>query len=940
MLDKLKDRNNQIILGFIIIFSILLIRLSILTVVEGQKYRELSENKIKKKISIIAKRGEIRDRNGNLLAGNIPGFSVQLVQSDLPTKEFNEVSIKIMDILESKNQPHIEFPIVIDEQGRYNYSYDIEINEWLSAQGYEGLKDAEAVFNKIVEENIPVQGLDVYEQQKILTNMGITPPISVRLMKFLPQIEKENFLKGYGLDIETSAKDAFEFIREKYKIYEEFSPIDARKIMTIRHALKEQGYMKYEPLKIAVNISKEVAILIEEMAMELPGISVSIEPIRYYPNKNLAAHIMGYLGKISSENEINKYVVENGYSKNDIIGKTGIEGIYELDLRGENGAKFVEVDAYGRNVKELDVINKPKPGKDIYLTIDSELQRVAEDSLKHAIEQIQIGGIFESKWGDYIYNESFPNATSGAVVAVDVKNGEILALANFPSYDPNLFVTGISAEDWEKLQPENKRDPIAPRPLYNTATLTAVQPGSTYKMVTALAALEQGLDPELQLYDGGYIKIGDRTFGSWLWNDYRRSHGWVDLYKAIEESVNYYFFDVVNGYDYYKKHYLPFTMNTDILIDYTRRLGLGRKTGIEIGEVSFGVPDPEQKARTIKYLLTRELKTKANEYFPIEIVNSNKALDEVIEKIVSWSEENPSRAEIIRRLRKLPVINSKIENLADLVKYSYFNTIEFKEGDAFNLAIGQGSHAYTPIQMVRYISAIANGGYINDLTLIKKVGGQYNKASRTKIGLVDYENLEHIKKGMLQVTKGSRGTARTIFHKDFPVDVGAKTGTAQRFGKIPPKDEIEYIKNHLKYIAPELSIDIVNSEVERIKKERNLELAKLQEQGNTEEILNKLNRGYLDDSKIMRQAIMDLTNNRVNDETIDSFKDDYDNFAWFVAFAPYEDPQIAVAVLIFQGGHGGYAGPVAREIIAKYLELDEIVEGEIEINLPSGEILE
>lgn len=940
MFEKLKDRNNQVIVTFILIFTILVVRLSIITIVEGERYREMSENKIKKKISIVAKRGEILDRNGILLAGNTPGFSVQMVQSDMPIKELNYVSIRILDILEKQNEDYINFPISVDNNGEYIFSYDKEIQNWLEIQGYEDMLDAEAVFNKIVEENIPVQGLDVYEQQKILTSMGITPPISVRLMKFLPQIEKDNFLKSYGLEADTSPREAFEEIKDYYKIDEEYSPSDSRKIMTIRHALREQGYRKYEPLKIAFNVSNETAILIEEMGMDLPGISVSIEPIRYYPKNNLASHVLGYLGKIASEGEISKYVEDYGYFKSDIIGKTGIEGKYELELKGENGAKYVEVDAYGRNVKELDTINKPKPGNDIVLTIDSELQKVGEEALKHAIEQIQVGGEFKSQWGNYKY-DIYPHATSGAVVAVDVHNGEILAMANYPSYDPNMFSTGISSSDWDKLQPDNKRDPLAARPLYNIATLTAVQPGSTFKMISGLAAVDRGLDPTKQYYDGRYIMVGNKSFGSWMWNDYRRSHGYVDLYKALEESVNYYFFNISNGYDHYKKTALGVPVNIEVVLDYAKKFGLGEKTGVEIGEVAYGVPDPESKARTIRSMLRRKLQSTASEFFHDDIINSEEQTKDAIDTIILWADENPSRNEIIRRLKELNIMKvGKSEQLADLVKYSYFNDMDFRVGDGYNLSIGQGAHAYTPLQMARYISAIANGGFLNELTLVKKVGNNdiSKEDKKRKIDLNDKDSLYHVLKGMLQVTKGSQGSARRIFHSDFPVDVAAKTGTAQKFGKIPPKDEIKYLEQNLKNIAPRLSIEVVNNEADRIVEERNIELIKLQQEGNIEEVVSKLQSDYLDKGKIMRQAIKNLSNNRISDENIDMFKNDYDNFAWFVATAPYEEPQIAVVVLIFQGGSGGYGAPVAREIIAKYMGIDNSLE---EANMEqSGESIE
>lgn len=959
MFEKLKDRNNQIIIGFIIVFLIIFIRLSNLTIVEGEKRREVSENIRKKDIPIVAPRGEIRDRNGVLIAGNVPGFTVQLIRSELPKKELEEIAIKIIDVLDKNNEKHIEFPIIM-EDGKFSYSYDSDIESWLESlgEGYENLNDAEAVFNKIVADNLPIENLEKNEAQEYLIAMGVTPPISVSKMKFLAQIEKENFLKSYRLNAETGAKEAFQKIKEDYKVSDEYSDEEARKILIIRHALKQQGYLQYFPLRIASDISKETAILIEEDGMELPGISVAIEPKRHYQDGELAAHVLGYLGKISSEKEIKKYVEENKYSRNDIIGKTGIEGEYELILRGENGAKSVEVNTYGRTVNELDYLKKPKPGKDIYLTIDSNLQKVAEKNLRYALEEIQNGGKFQSEWGEYSYVDKFKNATSGAVVAVDVNTGEILALANYPAYLPELFSTGISSKDYQSLQPKNKRDPIAPRPLYNIATLTAVQPGSTFKMISGLAAIEYGLDPERQFVDGKYITIGNKSWASWMWNDYRRSHGNnIDLYKALEESVNYYFYNVSNDYDYYKKKSLNLGMSIHSILDYAERFGLGERTGIEIPEVAYGVPDPEKKARTIKYLLKRNLEQIAEDYFPTEIFNDEKKLDDTIATIVSWADENPSGSEIVKRLRSIGIEEAKIPRVKDIIKYDYFNQIKFREGDGFNLAIGQGEHMYTPIQMARYISAIANGGYLNDLRLTKRIADEeVTSENRKKIDLNDENNLEDIMKGMLQVTQGSKGTARKVF-KEFPVKVAAKTGTAQRFGKIPPENEVDYIKKYLNLIAPSLSFESIDNMSSRILKQRKDEVAQLQEElkkleeqldllqnnavndkdekatKNAEEIkrkrdnvknkiITRLTKGYFDEGTRMREAIKRLTKNRVTDEGIDMYKEDYDNFAWFASFAPYEKPEIAVVTLLFQGGHGGYGAPIAREIFAEYFNLE------------------
>ncbi|QZY56603.1 penicillin-binding transpeptidase domain-containing protein [Crassaminicella profunda] len=898
MLEKLKDRHNQMILFFTVFFLVLLFRLFDLSIVEGEKYKEMAEDIRMKKIPISAPRGEIKDRYGRALAVNKPSFTVQIMKNELMDEKINEVSVKLLNILMNNGENyHDNFPIKF-ENNKFYYTFDREIEEWLSEQGIKDVKDAEAVFNLLREQLGIDSNLDVFEVQKEMQSVhGVYPPISVKKMKFIPQMKKENFLQRYNLDENLEAKDAFIALREKFEIPESYSDEDAKKILVIRNEFREQGYRQYQPVKVALNVSAKTVAQIEERSIELPGVNVEVEPIRYYPNEGLASHILGYLGKIS-DSEKDKFTKELGYLPNDLIGKDGIERVYEEKLKGKDGAKYVEVDVYGRLINVLRE-QKPEKGKTIYLSIDAKLQETAEKALEQALKQIQVGGTFKSKWGDYRYKDAMKHATSGAVVALDVNTGDVLALANYPSFDPNLFATGISAKDWKAVQDDNPRDPLSPIPLYNVATRTSVQPGSTFKMITGLAAIENGLDPAKKLYDGGYVKLGGRTFGSWMWNEYRRSHGWVDLYKSLEESVNYYYYDVATNFDYYKNQSLNTSMNVDKMLEYAKMFGLDEPTGIEISEVASGVPNPEKKMIVTKSLLRRKLKSKAKEYFEKEIITNEEKLNEQIEKIVGWTEENPSRGSLINRVSELDVKEDKVTALVDLVKFSYYKQAKWTIGDTFNLSIGQGQHQYTPIQIARYVANIANGGYNNEVSVIKKVGNEKKDDHKgEKIALKDDNNLIHIQKGMEQVVYGDHGTARGFFRK-FPVKVAAKTGSAQKSGKIQPKDEVAYLKTYLKWIAPYMSWSDVERKAEVYKKK------------------------YKNEGLAMRKAIKELSKGRVTDAVIDQYKDDYDAFGWFVSYAPSDNPQIAVVTLIFQSGTGGYGAPIAREIIAEYLGLNK-----------------
>ncbi len=940
MLNLFTNRKNHIVIGFVLVFLFLGFSLYDVTITNGDAYYKKSISNRIKQIETFAKRGDIYDRNGQILATSQIGFSIDMNSSIVPTDNFSEIVISIYDFLEKQKEEHLEFPIFI-EGGIYKYRFDESIKKWLVDNGYNETWTAQAVFDDIRSVNYIDPELSAYEAYRILYNQGKYLPISTSKMLYLEEIYKSTFLKMYGLDPEISAKEAFKKIRSRseFKIDASYSDEDAYKILIFKHTIKEQGYLKYEPIKLASSVSKETAILVQERGYEFPGLSVTYETIRNYPNKSSAAHILGYMGKIATETEIQTFITDGGYNRNQVIGKTGIEGNYETDLHGENGFKYIEVDVFGKYVADVDEVayglesKDVVSGDDIYLTIDLDLQKVLETSLEKALFNLQTGGIYDSPWGDYQYDK-YPNAETAAGVVINVKTGEVLASASYPSYDLNLFSTGIKQDDWNALNPVNKRNPLAARPLFNTVTMMAVQPGSIYKMITGYSALQQGLDPYQKIYSDGFIEIGKQRFGCWYWNDYGGKHGYTDFFKAIEVSCNYYFFNIASGKDHYRNTPLNFEMNPTIMTEYSKLFGLDKKTGVEISEVSLGLPDPEKKKKTIMALLSTQLHVIAKNYFPAEIVENEDKLAALVDGIVGWSDENPSRPEIIKRLYKLgssedPVLT---ERLADIIKYDYFNLMKWYESDTLNLSIGQGDHTYTPIQIARYIATVANGGYLNELSFIKKIGDKtITKNADVTESFDTKDNLKYVKQAMLQVTKGTASSVAKIF-KTLPLDVAGKTGTAQKEGLIPPLDEVAYLTEYLSELAPSLKIEDVEAKTIEIIKLRSEELATLEKSKNEatteeeklvrEEKLNALiQKDYLNKGAAMREAIKTLTDFKLTDEDLNQFRLPYDNYSWFVSFAPFDDPEIAVVVIIPQGGQGYYSAPVVRDIYAKYFNL-------------------
>lgn len=751
---------------------------------------------------------------------------------------------------------HIPIEIGLSEDG-LSVIYKYTGKEAISDDNLVKLLIRHSESNKILDEFITHDDIRSLAQEQLLKD-GINPRISIsKDIEYVAINNLKNFYKGNYIDENISIQDAFEILKKNYKIPQAISEYEARSIMVLYTQLKKQGYKAYEPINIAYGIKDSTVAKIEESLTTLPGVNISIEPVRYYPEGKTASHILGYLGKISQAEEIKAYIEEANYSPNEIIGKTGVEESFENELRGESGIKRVEIDSVG-NTTNVVGEERPKPGNNLYLTIDLELQKMAEDSLKQTLDKLQVGGTYESPWGDFKFatNKSmrrpFINATSGALVAIDVKTGEVLASASYPSYDPNLFSTGISSSDWKSLFPENENDLLAPRPLYNIATQTAIQPGSVFKMATALAALENGLSPETKIRDMGKVDIGPKSFNCLVWTLYGRTHGYENLYEAIRDSCNYYFYTLALGYNQKTGQVLETKISIEDIAEVSKKLGLNDRTGIEINiprEVSGGVPNPQMKIINTKHILKSYLNKNIEKYFKEGYEYDDEYLVDIIEEIISWLEleEQLTRNEVIRRLDSFGIeperkLKGEKEGLADKIKYTYINFAGWNITDTLNVTIGQGESAYTPIQMANYIAIIANGGYKHSLTLVDNIKNYENsdinyihEVNPDRIELNDYENLEYLRKGMKLVS--DEGTAKATFAK-FPIETGSKTGTAQRSGINPATGEF------------------------------------------------------------------------------------YDEFSWFVAFGPYEDPEIAVAAVIFQGGSGGHAGPMVRDVIGQYLGLN------------------
>ena len=775
--------------------------------------------------------------NEKIMPGAILIERLKEIYPDLPVKFVENGELGVFEYTDTEtrnkyfNQQHMEYSTTA-------YDFIKEI----------AFKNYDVLYNLVTDDNIKY-----YSQIELLKY--VNPSISINEWEYTPLRNKKNWINNnVEFDEETddySAKKVFEMLRESLKIPEEINDYDMRNMMVIRERYNIKSYLSYHPVDICYSISQKTVAMISERHHELNGINIEIEPLRYYPQYESASHIIGYLGKIAQDYELHEYVVEKGYSTDDIIGKTGLEEKFEDYLRGEKGKKTVEVNNVGRTIRSVSS-EAPVPGDDLYLTLDLRLQKKAEESLKKGLEKIREGGVFESEWGDFQFRDKYENAYSGALVALDVKTNEVLALANYPAYDLNLFSTGITTENWNSLLNDSK-NPLAPRPLYNIAMLTAIQPGSTFKMITSLAALEKGVNPNTTVYCAGTMKVGDRDFRCWIYNMFGGRHGSQTMYQAIMNSCNFYFYTTVLGENLatHQKHTVK--VDAEDIIEMASKFGLDSKTGIEIDipqEASGGVPSIEGKKSGIRVYLRLFLEANIERYLNDGVVIDASMKNEIIEEIASWidRDELMTRAEVYEGLLALNLNPDKTNDnyvpLVDIIKYSYLNQATWTVGDNLNISIGQGNNAYTALQMANYVSSIASGLRRN-VSVVKEIKTYDGKKTdyiplreSEKIELSDDSYLDIVKHGMKLVSYDDNAKPFAT----FPVEVGSKTGTAQNQG--------------------------------------------------------------------------------INPET----GQPYDDFAWYVAFAPYDDPQIAVACVLFEGGSGRYPIPIVREVIGEYLKINGLIE--------------
>ena len=499
-------RSAACILLVLAVFVVYELRLVQWQLVEGDKYEQLSLSSRTDTIEIEAARGEILDRDGNVLAGNRSSYNIVYDALDMDYDRRNATIIQVIDLLEERGETWRDrLPIVLAEDGTYQYKEDSE-------SAIQTLQEALSLAEYATAEECMAELAQQYDCQ------------------------------GYSKE-------------------------DMRNVASVRYSMTQDGFSRTSPYVIAEDVSAETVGVISERSEEWPGIETRVAVTRYYGEDGaLAPHVVGYTGVITDTQyqqaveDGTTYDAENnisGYKWSDTMGRSGIEAAFEEELRGQRGEETIYTDSSG-GVESTAVTTAPEEGHTVQTTLDSDLQRVANLSLEKNIQG----------------NTDARNCTSGAAVVLDVDTFGVLASSSYPTYDVNQLVESIAGDGKYYNQLINDED----EPMVNLALNGVFTPGSVFKPVVALAALQEGqLSAATSVYCPGYYELADLRLGCTCGG----GNTW-NVYGALAHSCNTFFSTV--GYD----------LGISTLDPYAEYFGLGTTTGVELGEATGIMSNPQE----------------------------------------------------------------------------------------------------------------------------------------------------------------------------------------------------------------------------------------------------------------------------------------------------------------------------------------------------------
>lgn len=810
---SLRRRFLAVAVAIVVAFSAICFQLMQLQLRDGSQYAQAAQDKVVTSTVLKGDRGMILDRNGIVLAYDKESYDIEFYKDPAKRKSeylhaYSQTLLSIIEIVERNGGSTISgFSLKRDENGESYFDF---------------LTTNEETFAKREE---------LWRSNFYLSDTT----------KYPVEVIFDTLCARYGI---------------------EDLPYETQyKVLSIWEEIQMNAFL-HTPVKIALDVNFNTVAEIEAAAVDLAGVSVAESTVRVYPWGNTASHVLGYLGAID-ESSLATYQ-ELGYSASDLVGVSGIESTMEEQLSGNisyrQGLREAEVDANGSITRELSY-QAPVDGNNVVLTIDLRYQQILEEAMQANIEEarnIQMQALEEAEESELEdYQQQIDNrggktlqlASSGAAVVMNVHTAEVLAICSYPDYDPNDFIRGMTTEEY------NEKYNIDTSPLFNRAIASKSAPGSVFKMVTALAGLQEGVvtvDQEFNSMEaesqreqrGVFIKYGDDSYSPKCWtNHYASEHQNMNVKEAVTMSCNYYFYNVAD------------LLGIDRLVQWASTLGLTSKTGIELpgeatgsvgnqsvlydpslGITSQRVEKANYVARTIMKLLEVTGEDLGRNFEEERLENTTKQLmDLVLEYDISAM--GTSIREILMRELGLSSYEISSRYMVNSLT-TYLRDIKWNSNETVLTGIGQSITEVTPIGVARYICAIANGGTVLEAQIVDKIlssdGAVVTEKEPVVVNQIEgaEEHLSIIREGMHGVISAEDGGTAAKYWSDFPYtdQIGAKTGTAQ---------------------------------------------------------INQI---------------------------------DIENSAWFVAFAPFDDPEIAIVVSITNGYSGGAASLTSQNVFTYFFE--------------------
>ena len=751
-----KSRYLVLIGALLLTFGALFFRMYTMQVVDVESYVESARQNTQKTLKLYGMRGTIYDSDMIPIAYSRRSFDVQFYRD--PSRAtaadraaYTESIIKIIDLIESKGKQTIsEFWLERGEDGQWRF------------------------------------------------NTGTANPVS--------DAKRQSQWRGNFAVTNVEVQELFARLCENYAIPEEMPEEKKLKVLAIWQESRMNAFQP-RPVTIAVDVNFETGAQIEARSMELLGVSVAESSTRVYPKKSVGAHTIGYISKISGD-EIMKEYSDRGYPNDALVGMTGIE--YELEseltpfIKSRQGERTVELSNRGKIIREIDQ-QTPVNGNDVVLTIDMQLMSQGAKSLEKVVDGIrkaQMGEMRKSSWKEKNRTElrryasldqPVKTAQTGAFVAINPHTGEVLAIDSYPSYDLSMFGSGIVDPDkWNEVVKDERN------PMYNRAVSTRDTPGSIFKMVTALGALQEGvLTLDRRITDRGeYRGTGDTSHRPkcWISSETRYKHADLDVVGGISNSCNYFFYTV--GQE----------LGSENLTKWGAMLGLTSKTRIELPNEStsfignqmmlYDSERPVANQYTSKPVFAasmikrkfRQIGADRGITYDEELLDTaTKMLLDIVTESGPKSDWNLKIRNILLEKMNIPLAYIQRHLLGNTFFY-YLNDLRWTDNETIMASIGQSITQVTPVAVARYVAAIVNSGTVYDLQLVDKLvsptGQVVLDKHPTVINKIDADTyFAKIREGMENVTSvENEGTAANAFKtaKNRGIKVAAKTGTAQR----------------------------------------------------------------------------------------------------------------------------------------------------------------